>query len=392
MNIKKLTKKDTEGYKELFVYCFNMKEDDARQYAKTCLECGKSIGVEENDRLVSAMAYYPYEANIHNTKMNMAGVTGVVTAPEARNRGYVREQLIYLQNLMRRKNLPISYLEPFKYSYYEKFGWTAASQSLSVVIKVDNIRKIDEKFEFVKIEKPNANDFFEIGQKFSSLFHGCSYRNKCLWKNSIFYSYYGKKNNFYIIKNDGEDIAYVGLHFNRIKNEFQVNMSVIDYGFKNYKGIQGLFSFFKTHRDQCRFVQIALPVNFDLYHFSPFRPKKIKLNFDKMFKVVDVKNAMLQLKPSKNINFDLKINITKDNICPENTGEFSFKIKGGKISECNNSKNFLEGDINNFSKLFIGKSSIKKLMEYNEIKIEGEIIDDLNILFPEKPIYVKDWF
>jgi len=392
VNIKKLTKKDIEGYKELFVYCFNMKEDDARQYAKTCLECGESIGVEENDRLVSAMAYYPYDANIHSSRLKMAGLTGVVTAPEMRNRGYVKEQLVFIQKIMLENNFPISYLEPFKHSYYEKYGWTEAAKIIRATIRVDDIKKIEEEFQFKKIEEPKSENFSEIERAYSSLFHGCSYRTKCLWENAILFPYHGRKYTYYLIEHKGEKVAYLGLRFVRIKNSYQVNLNISDFGFKNYLGIKGLFNFFKTHRDQCRYVHINLPTNFDLYHFAPTRPKELKLKFDKMFKVVDVAKAMQQIQPAKNLDFDLTINITRDVLCSENTGEFSFRIKDGKVEEIEHSKNLLECDINTFSKLFIGKNSLKKLIDYNEVKLEGDIKESLNQMFQEKPVYVKDWF
>jgi len=101
MKIRKLLKKDIERYAQMCCYCFNMKLDDARKYIETGVEFGRGLIGEENQQIISAMFYYPFMENVRFQKMKMAGLSGVVTMPEARNRGFVREQLKIIQ-----KNYP----------------------------------------------------------------------------------------------------------------------------------------------------------------------------------------------------------------------------------------------------------------------------------------------
>jgi len=57
----------------------------------------------------------------------------------------------------------------------------------------------------------------------------------------------------YLIRHAGKDVAYVIYNYQKIKDEFAVNIHVRDYGFINYKGAKGDYlHFFKTHRDQVK--------------------------------------------------------------------------------------------------------------------------------------------
>ncbi len=101
MKIRKLLKKDIKRYAQMCCYCFHMKQDNARRYIETGLEFGRGFIGKENPQIMSAMFYYPFRENVRFQKMKMAVLSGVVTMPEARNRGFVREQLKIIQ-----KNYP----------------------------------------------------------------------------------------------------------------------------------------------------------------------------------------------------------------------------------------------------------------------------------------------
>ncbi len=393
MIIRKIGQKDIEQYKELFCYCFNMEEEDAKKYADTCIKFGNSLCVEQDGRIVSAMAYYPFKVNIREQKMNMAGLTGVVTLPQYRNRGYVREQLKIIQSEMIKNVFSVSYLEPFKYSFYQKYGWTNAAEHIKATIPIDDLRTFDDKYDFIEVTKPKVSDFKDIEVKFSSLYNGCTYREDYFWENEIFYqTSKDKKKHFYLIKKDNTAVAYVIYRLKECKDSYSTNISVSDYGYYDYQGMKGIFCLFKEHRDQCKNVIIHLPVDFDLFHFAPTHQENIKLCNGMMFKVVDVENALTQLKVSHHLNFDFTLKITDDPICPENCKEFSFFIKDGNIKKIDTSSNILETDICSFSQLFIGKNSIRKLIDYNFAKVKGDIIPLLDITFPRKNVFVKDWF
>lgn len=392
MLIRKLLMKDIERYAQMCCYCFHMKLDDAKKYIETGVEFGRGLIVEENQQIISAMFYYPFMENIRFQKMRMAGLSGVVTMPEARNRGFVLEQLKFIQKDMYDQGYPVSCLEPFKPSYYQKYGWCNASKKLKCKINIDDIRKISEKFEFICIEKPKTENFKSIECKFVDLYNGCTYRENFFWERNIFYQWEKEKQKFfYIIKKDGIEVAYIIFTLKEIPKSFSVDLNIQDFAYTNYTGMKGIFTFAKEHRDQTKNLIIYLPEDFDLFHFIPSHFKEIKMISELMFKVINIEKALTQLKVSPDLKFDFMLDIN-DPISDENTGKFAFNVTDGNVERINNSKNIFMSDISTFSRLFIGRNSVKEIIDYGEAEISENIIESLNMMFPKENVYIKDWF
>ena len=392
MLIRKLLKKDIERYARMCCYCFHIKLDNAKKYIETGVEFGRGLIVEENQQIMSAMFYYPFMENIRFQKMRMAGLSGVVTMPEARNKGFALEQLKLIQKDMYDQGYPVSCLEPFKPSYYQKYGWCNASKRLKCKINIDDIRKFSDKFEFVCIEKPSYMTFQKIECKFADLYNGCTYREKFFWEKNIFRQRDKEKQKFfYIIKKDGLEVAYIIFDLKEIPKSFSVDLNVHDFAYINYSGMQGIFAFAKEHRDQAKNIIISPPEDFDLYHFAPSHFQDVKLISELMFKVINIEKALTQLKVRPDLKFDFMLDIT-DPISDKNSGKFAFQIADGKITRIKNSQNIIKTDIRNFSRLFIGRNSVKEILDYGEAEISENIIESLNMVFPKENVYIKDWF
>ena len=392
MIIRKLLKKDIKRYAQMCCYCFHMKLDNAKKYIETGIEFGSGFIVEDNQQIMSAMFYYPFMENIRFQKMRMAGLSGVVTMPEARNKGFVREQLKLIQKDMYDQGYPVSCLEPFKSLYYQKYGWCNASKRLKCKIHIDDIRKFNNKFEFVNIDKPNLETFQKIEHKFADLFNGCTYRENFFWEKDILIQWEKEKQKFfYIIKKDGIEVAYIIFTIEEIKDSFGIDLKIHDFAYINYSGMQGIFAFAKEHRDQAKNLIIYLPEDFDIFHFVPSHFKKIQMISVMMFKVINIEKVITQLKVRPDLKFNFMLEIT-DLISDENTGKFAFRVADGKITRIKNSQNIIKTNISTFSRLFIGRNSVREIIDYGEAEISENIIESLHLIFPKMNVYIKDWF
>lgn len=81
------------------------------------------MGWFDGDDLISQIAVYPCEVNIHGTPFNMGGVTGVGTYPEYSNLGLMKELIEVALTNMRERNQWISYLYPYNIPYYRRKGF-----------------------------------------------------------------------------------------------------------------------------------------------------------------------------------------------------------------------------------------------------------------------------
>ena len=393
MKVRSFTKDDFESYALMTRYCFNMSQKDSEQYAKQAIKFCRGFVAEEKGKVFSASFYYPFHQNIHGRKFKMAGIGGIVTMPEVRNRGLVREQLRVMQKDMQEQGYITSCLQPFKPTYYQKkFGWANASQRLESRIEVCDIAPTKEEFEFIRIDNPSPKHFSDIEKIFTSLYNGSSYRDKQFWKEEVMYCWEQTKElYYYLIRHEGKDVAYGIFSYQNSKKEYGVDLIVRDYGYVNYIGAKGLFALFRKHIDQAGDVVISLPENFDLYHFAPCNLHSIMWKSFMMFKVVNVKEAMIHYPIPKDIAFDFELQIT-DPMKENKQLSFAFQIDKGKIKLIEKSAHTLKCPIDSFSRMFIGRNSIRDLIDYGEVEISDDIIKSIDRLFPKDVVFIKDMF
>lgn len=393
MKVRAFTKDDVESYAQMVRYCFNMSQKDSVQYAKSITTFCRGFVAEDKGKTYSASFYYPFHQNIHGSKFKMAGIGGVVTMPEARNQGMVREQFKVMQKDMKKQGYVTSCLQPFKPTYYQnKFGWANASQRLQCRIEVCDIAPANEEFEFIRIDKALPKHFSDIEKKFASLYNGSSYMDKHFWTEEIMFCWGHTKELYsYLIRHNGKDVAYVIFSYRESKKEYGVDLIVRDYGYIDYIGAKGIFSLIRKHRDQAGEVVISLPENFDLYHFAPCNLHKIMWKSFMMFKVVDVKNAMLLYKIPENLSFDFQLEI-EDPLEGDQPLAYAFSIENGEITLIEKSDYIIKCQIDSFSRMFIGRNSIHDLITYGEVDISEKILEYVNQLFPKDIVFIKDMF
>ncbi len=392
MKVRRYTKKDKQDYINMVKYCYTMPQEDAEQYIGQIEKYCRGYVAEDEGKILSAMFYYPFVQNIRGVKYPMAGLAGVVTMPEARNRGLVRQQVRAMQKDMIKQGYFTSCLQPFKPSFYQNFGYANASRRLRCTFNVEDIIKSDLSFEFIRIDEPSIELFQPIEKVFASNYNGATYRQKEFWEEEVFYEWKHEKNKFYyLIRHKGVDVAYVMFIQERAKEEFGMNIRVKDYSFTNHIGATGLFQFFRPHRDQVKNIIISVPENFDVYHYVPVNLHKVEMQSWMMFKVINPMEAMLRYPVPDNLSFDFALQLT-DPLYNNQESTYAFCVHDGKIEAIEHSDNLLRTSIVPFSRMFIGRNSIHQLIEYEEAEISEKIVTNIDKLFPRDIVFIKDLF
>jgi len=369
-----------------------MPREDAEHYITQAEKYCRGFVAEEEGSVLSAMFYHPFKQNIRHVNYPMAGLAGVVTMPEARNRGLVREQVRVIQKDMIAQGYITSCLQPFKPVFYQNFGFANASRRLRCIFYVEDIAKSDLVFEFIRIDEPSIELFQPIAKTFADTHNGATYRANEFWEGEIFHQWKHEKSKFYyLIRHEDRNVAYVIFLYLPTKEEFGPDMKVVDYGFINHIGATGLFQFFRPHRDQIKNVIINVPENFDIYHFVPANLHKIKMHSWMMFKVINPLKAMLQYPAPKDLSFEFELQLS-DPLYGNEVSSYAFHVHDGIIESVNHSNNLLKTSIVSFSRMFIGRNSIHQLIEYGEAEISENIIKNIDLLFPREIVFIKDVF
>ncbi|MDR2975705.1 MAG: GNAT family N-acetyltransferase [Streptococcaceae bacterium] len=107
-------------------YCFPTARSVAEALFEQVLEFSTVYSAETQGKLTSMMLGLDYEIFWNKKTAKMAGVGLVGSYPEARGQGHIRHLMTQFLEAEYEKGTELSYLSPFSYQFYKKFGYEYA--------------------------------------------------------------------------------------------------------------------------------------------------------------------------------------------------------------------------------------------------------------------------
>ncbi|RRK10109.1 GNAT family N-acetyltransferase [Lactiplantibacillus garii] len=118
------TDQDREAFYQLYQYAFNNHDTpNRRAFFMDRYQHGWIYGLHDHDQLVSGLYSLPLEVNFHGVNYAMHGIGDVMSAPEYAGKGGAGKLLTAALEAMAAQHVPLSYLAPFSYPYYRRFGY-----------------------------------------------------------------------------------------------------------------------------------------------------------------------------------------------------------------------------------------------------------------------------
>lgn len=180
-----------DQYNELLRYVFQVTNQELQESgyedgeivrAKVpLLEKSDVFGWFDGDKLVSQIAIYPFEVNVHGKIFKMGGITGVGTYPEYANLGLMNDLIKMSLQKMRENKQWISYLYPYSIPYYRRKGWEIMSDFISFSMKDTQLPKHVEVPGFVERHPIDHIDVIETYERFARRNHGAMLRDEIAW-------------------------------------------------------------------------------------------------------------------------------------------------------------------------------------------------------------------
>jgi len=348
-------KADQQKFTELAAYCF---ADEIGWSNRIFPLDGEDVafGYFNGSELSSAMISKGFTSQVFGELVPSNGISCVVTAPPFRNRNKIGQLLSYVINFDYKKGRLFSALYPFRFGFYQKFGYGSIGAAMSSIFKPQEIRfakipsgkfilfdgnqkQLDDlihvynewvlTYNFgIKIEKPSLEKFIDQRQ----------------FDNDYIHLYYNAK---------GVCEGFLRYHLKTLK-PFVVRMEIKKFAWINPVAFATLLYFIWTHRDQCFDVQWITPLNIPI-NFLTFEPRiDQRTAFAWMARPLNIKR-LLELKAAQ-ISLDNQIVFSvEDEIIAENTGTYS--IQGKAVTkETFRNENFVPLDL--FSSLLFGGLSL----------------------------------
>jgi len=189
--------------------------------------------------------------------LNTVTISDVSTEPEYRRAGAVRKMIENVFSMAPERGWTVSFLHPFSFSYYRKFGYEKVANHLILEFPMHKLEHVERCANFVLVDtQERVDECIEVYGKFAVnrniMFHRCDagwYPIKNI----------GKRRTYLWHDAKGEPGAYITLE---VENQFYVNhmqsihLSVYEMVFTTPESLRALFGFMKMYEGQNESVKI----------------------------------------------------------------------------------------------------------------------------------------
>lgn len=395
MEIKLLKRKDIPTAKNLWGYAFEKNEPFYSWYFEEVFQPENTLGVFVDKHLISSLQLNPYQLFLHENPFSCSYVVGVVTAPEYRNRGFMKPLLKKALEEMAARNHHLSILMPFDTHYYVPYGWELCYSLLRYETPIQNLKKLSKPSGFFSRIDPGKDlaSLDSIYQQYLREYHGHVLRSERDWQHLL------------------QDLLHDGGHGFLLRDENQEPIGYMLYYMEDY-GLHGkelaytspaaqksIFDFLYRHKSQIERVSWDAPFGdvTHLYLQDTITPKP--LNSVKVLpfmagRIVNVKGAFEHSHFSPLLSGKICIEV-EDSSAPWNHNRFLFDIQKDKIEVREEPAGPVDVHckINTLSQLFWGVIDIEQAEALELVRIapfaDRELLSGL---FQRKKTYIHEYF
>jgi len=389
MEIRKLS--TSEEYRQIqeinaMSFFYNMDEKDTYKPEKNC----SVWGAVEKGKVQSIIHVPEYEMMVNGRYVSMFGIGGVSTRAECRNKGYIRRLFSAIFEEMVKRDVLYSYLYPFSFAYYEKFGYTLGISKVRYRLQTQQLKAFTCNCDVALYQKGDPSEPYDkVFHQFARQYNGMVKRTD--WKRLEDYKAFANQKYMYIFCRNGEPVAYMGF----AKTEYgQENaLSVMDMAWADIGAFQDILGFIgslRAHLPKCEFfLPDTLPLDrmlVDTYSMER------QLEPAGQIRVIDAERA-LELYPWPQEAGSVTIKV-QDGMIGRNSGTYRVSFGGGPVAvERTGTQPDLELDIRTLGPLTLGAIGYGDLlyMEKDRAWIHSNHIA-LEQIFQPRPAYITESF
>ena len=383
-NIKTLTEENYDAVFSLsqFAFQYELSEEKLRE-KKEEVKRHTVWGWMDGERIAAKLHLIPLSCYINGKVFDMGGISSVATWPEYRRQGMVKELLRHALHDMRANGQRISYLHPFSFKFYRKFGWEYAFNELQFTMPIDKLKMKWNANGYVRRIEPDFPLLHDLYTTYAKMFNGMLERDEKWWKQRVI-----NKNQEIAVAYNVEDQAEGYLLFEVKDNVVKITEMV----YTSLNGRKLLLGFIANHDSMAEKVEMIVPENdkLPLLLDEPRFEQKIEPYF--MARIVDVKR-FLQEYPFAG---DGKIALTiHDDFLPENNG--TYQVRTGNTENDvshNNSGNGNGADcsVQILTGMLLGFRRPKDYYGLGLLKGNMSEVELLEQLIPAKQTFFADFF
>lgn len=323
----------------------------------------------------------------------MGLIAGVASWPEYRKNGMIRRLMLRGLEAMRDRGHIVSYLGPFHYPFYRKFGYEMMYEYRSYTLKISCMPDWSGKGRVRRI-KPDPALLNRIYEPYAQRYNGMLLRDEFRWTSAVFKR---RPGNIAVYYNEaGEPRGYI---FYEIQGtEFKVpEMVALDTDARS-----GLWEFIRKHEGAYETVTFSAPAD-DSFPFLIDNPKGLatKCVTHLMARIVDVSRFLERYRFAGIGREELIIRLQiRDETAPWNEGTFELIIgedglacvqRLAETSDLSGADASVACSIQTLSTMLLGYKRPQFLYECGRLECDHEAVVLLERIVPRVTPYYIDF-
>lgn len=383
-----LDENDYQQYKELFFYSFEDAPTAAKQeFLKREYERSAVYGIKQDGQLEVSVTCVPFKVNFFGNKIKMAGIANVMSAPEYLQNNGVTTLMNQAFSDMHQNGTALSYLGPFSFDYYRRFGYEQVFENLQITLPFSKLARY-KKATMGHLRRFKYSEAVDvIGELFAQEnTAGTVIRKPWWWKNVSLWS-----------PDDLLAASYDELNElnGYLRYAFEDgNFVVRELNYQTPDAFLNLMHFINKHRSIYRQIIInSTDINMQVNNFvtNPL-DAKVEIKPSMMARIVDLsqffKDYPIQLQNLQTLYLEVNDSLTWNNHI------WALSVKDGvvdlKVADYETPEVIV--DIQTLTKAMFGYQTLSDSYLVGNVLGNSDRIKDLDALFIHEKAQLKDTF
>lgn len=346
-------------------------------------------GAYVDDRLAAAMNILELRTWIQGKAFDMGGIASVATWPEYRRGGLVKRMLDNALRCMRDKGQTVSFLHPFQFGFYRKFGWETYTEHKAYEIPAALLPKLAPQPGRMVRTAPDAGLLNPLYDAYASRYNGSLLRSEKWWTDRIF----GRRPGDIVVYYDeaGKPGGYV--HY-QVKNRV---CTVHELVALHHGARLAIWRFLADHDSMIDKLKLTAPAD-DRLPFLLDNPRiQQELVPYFMARIVDVPGFLRKYPFASGVEGTVCLQVI-DAQAAWNNGTFMLRIDESGTAEVQTEAAdhgeypIIRCDIQTLTAMLLSYQRPSFLHEIGRLQGQEEALDTLERLIPCRQTYLPDYF
>lgn len=381
----KLDKNHFDGYFDLSIYAFNKTVSAERKsFFKKLYDHSSDWGSIESGQVVSGVINTSFMTNFHGASFKMGGIGYVASYPEFAGQGSIGQLMNLALDEMYQDGTMLSYLAPFSYPFYRKFGYEATFDQTVYRMNAKDLPRLKVKAIGHVERQPYSevkNDLNEIYKKNQLSQQGGIERAEWWltysaekhpnWETAVYY-------------NEANELEGY-LVYQREADEFKI----VEWVYQTSESWLQLQNFVIKHQSAYEWFSYESPIGQPLPDLLANPQVDVKIKPYMMARIVNVADFLTRY-PYQH-DFDAIVIQVKDTNIADNEGQWQVSHINGQttVEKITDKEPTLVTDVQNLTRSMMGYRTMKQLKQYGFLS--GDITAFDRALIKDQPI-LSDYF